>query len=206
MKIIKMPGIFRMLKGQGAFIKLISLLFLAIFLVACSKTTGSIVGSQLVSAEITRISELALDRNLTLEDLSKLRELTKNDKVAVGEFKEMDWLVAHNESDHAAHGMAFLNGYVQTGELTKCVAHEMQHIRLYLKYNDTGMVKDALGELDPQAWIDRSQSLMAKFPAYYKNFPQVKDAVLSSINSLKAMDYSDAVKKKLEFIENSAVC
>ena len=138
------------------------LLLVLIFLVGCFDK--SIVGSKEVVTEITRLEGVALDRNLTKDDISKLSDLVKNDAHASDHIEEMNWLFDHGEIEHASHGLGSILEYVQTGETSECIVHVLEHVRLYHQYADAQRLNAALGELDVDAWITKSESLRAKFP------------------------------------------
>lgn len=189
--------------------KLMFLLVFSLLLVACRPSvTGNVVNNLDVLAEIRHLGDITIERDLTKEDFAKLRGLTNGDKVADHAFEEIDWLLANGEAEHAEHSLAYLNTYAQTGKAIQCVAHEMTHIRLYLKHQDYEMVDHALDELQPAIgpWIERSESLKAKFPAYYQNFDEVKTTVFDTVDRLKASDFTENTIKKLEFLEKNAVC
>ncbi len=183
------------------------LIFCLFLLTACQQVNQKdLVGNKEVDNEIFRLEKVSLERNLTSQDYSNLRELTKKDPVAADIFKEIDWLLEHNELEHASHGLGLLQSYIETGNSQECFGHELEHIGLYLKYNDEERAKEAIEELDVDAWINHNEDVKKKFPQYYKNFDEVKIKAIKTVDSLKKGDYSLSSLKDLPFLEDNAPC
>ena len=188
--------------------KFLLVVFTLLLLTVCQAqyVSGTIIGNKEIIHEISRLQLAALDRNLTSGDYTILKGLTKDDVNAQDQFREIDWLIAHGEEGHAAHGLAFLEEYVRTGEKTNCLPHELSHIKLYLTHQDILMANGAIKELESESWIQHAEQIKIKFPQYYKNFEETKAKVRDAVRRLQKAHYSSFTLEEIRYVEENASC
>ena len=159
--------------------------------------------------EITRLSFLAAEKNLTVQDISDLIFLTRKDKHILSYSDTLDWLIRNNESEHAGHGMAFLSQYIQTGRVEFCIPHEIEHLGLFLEHNDFARVRNqvVLSKENLKSWEEKSDRSKNEYPTYYLNYEQVKSKINLIILDVENANYSNnGFKDKLKYVRENGVC
>lgn len=103
-----------------------------------------VVGNKKILEEIVRIDMISEERNVSVNELSKLNKMTKRDSIANSYVKEMAWLIDHGYGQHSTHSLGYLFNYIQTGRYSPCVPHELEHSILYAVNGDKFMSDKSL--------------------------------------------------------------
>ncbi len=190
------------------FIAIIVLVVIVTNILIIKNSDSSVVNNQKVIDQITRLSFLAADRNLTEPDLKKLSELTKKDNKVGGVLDQMYWLIRNNEAEHAAHSLASINVYVQTGRLEFCIPHEVQHLGLLVEHQDTGRAKNQLSLIKENIpkWLEKSEGAKINFPAYYINHEEVKSKINSVVENFESNNINEEFFEDIDYIGENGVC
>ena len=172
----------------------------------------TIIGNKQVLDEIHRLSLLPYNQyaydNLTVQDLVPLQRMVEQDAYAHDFMDEAVWLLNHHEYEHVGHSLYYLQEYVTTGEDDVCIPHELSHIRVYLKYQDFGLVEaqTKVVEKYEQSWLDAGKKRYTKFPQYYVKFEEIKPKIDEVVMRLKAQEYDQKTADLLEYIDENQIC
>jgi len=169
------------------------------------RSTG-IIGNQRILDEIVRLETLNNKLQLTEGDYSQLLSMVKGDPTAEDLTNDSLWFVQHNIPQHASHALGDLYRYINTGNYSVCIPHEIEHIGGYLKFNETDKVQEGLSRINDYylEWKTQAYQLQAKYPATYKNLTQLIqniDSVLTKLNSNNMNVYSE-----IDFITQNELC
>ena len=193
-------------------ILILSIIFGAL-LVSCSLQKPSIIGNANVINEITRVEQLSLPddkghSSITVKDLQKLESLIKGDKIAEDYVKELKWLVGHNESLHLLHTTLFMRDYINTGNDTPCVPHDLWHISLFIKHGDIDYAKRQLKSIEAgyDDWVKSAEEKRKDYPQFYNSLEELEQMSIESIKRLKQNDYSEKTLEQLDLIGASELC
>ncbi|GEM_PF-2526903 len=205
----------------GAFIvykfvkKLLFVAFAAFFIIIGILVAGyyhseskSIIDDKNALEQIQELQKISSERSITLTDINGLKEIIKGDKTAEEYYEEMKWLITNNESEHALHSLAFLKTYVKTGDATFCIPHELEHVEIYLKHNQTKRAMDAIIEIKDnlEPWIQKSENAKKQFPQYYKNFDTLKNQTILVVDALSAQNFTSEIFQKVKTVEENGIC
>ncbi|MEK6947248.1 MAG: hypothetical protein AABX32_06600 [Nanoarchaeota archaeon] len=192
------------------------LIFSVLLLVSCTPSTpkkSGVIGNPDLIKEIIHIERLSIpddngNSNLTADDLQRLWELAKDDKTAEDYTTEINWLVAHNQSEHLLHVTSFMREYINTGKDTPCIPHELWHISLYIKYGDLDYAKDEVKSLDEKYndWVKNVEAKRKVYPQYYTTLADLEQKSKDAIAKLKQGDYSNETLNQLDLIGEYGVC
>jgi len=189
------------------------LVFIVLLVLAINKKS-SVIGNALVIDEITRIEQFSVveeegqKSNITSQDLNKLKELVKEDRIAESYAKELEWLVEHNESQHILHSTSFMRDYIETGKDAPCVPHELWHVSLFVKHGDMEYAKKQAESVEKgyRAWEKSVDEKRKAYPQFYRSLDQLKAMIKEAIARLKQNDYSDKTLEQLELIGAVGLC
>ncbi|MBI2546373.1 hypothetical protein HYV81_04285 [Candidatus Woesearchaeota archaeon] len=192
-------------------------IILAIFLAGCN---AAVVNEQ---PEIGRksferkeqilaaIGELELEsytRNLTPEDIRGIELVLPLEDHAMEDFYlETLWLAEHNQGEHIGHSLSFIYSYVETGEPLICVPHEIDHLKLYIAFNDTDRIEHAAQASNNgyEDWVRQSEEARKLLPAYYRDFDRLKQEAKLAIEKAEQKDYQGALPH-IEYVSLHQVC
>ncbi|MBS3069528.1 hypothetical protein J4441_04135 [Candidatus Micrarchaeota archaeon] len=153
--------------------------------------------------EYFRLGQIEQARNLTLEDLARMGELTGTNAGMHGEFLEAQWMAQHGYSQHVMHSLQSIYTYAKWEE-EACPAHQLWHAGIFLQFNETHMAehaieegKEQLGEWDAMAMEKRAQN-----PQTYPQLEEILSAMEREISAFEAGDYATAVEKAKYIGEN----
>ena len=189
------------------------LVFIVLLVLAINKKS-SVIENTLVMDEITRIEQLSVveeegqESNITPQDLNKLKELVKEDKIAESYAKELEWLVEHNESQHILHSTSFMRDYIETGKDSPCVPHELWHVSLFAKHGDMDYARQQAKYVEKgyKAWEESIDKKREAYAQFYKSLDELKAMIKEAIAKLKQNDYSEKTLEQLELIGSVGLC
>ena len=157
---------------------------------------------------VNKLELESYNRNLTSADLQTLEAVLPLDDPAIkGFYDESIWMAEHNQGNHIGHGLSYIYSYVQTGIPLICVPHEIDHMDLYIEYNDSAMVERALSESKEgfDAWVVQSEQAKKLLPAYYKDFDTVKQEAQLALENVERKDYQGAMHH-IAYVAAHQVC
>ncbi len=174
---------------------------------------SSVVGNQEVLAEISQLEELSLlddegKNTITEKDLARLQDLVKKDKVASGKTEELVLLVKSSKAAHISHSLSFLREYVETGDSTPCLPHELWHLGVFAENGYLDHAKEHVASLDT-AYRDWEKSVDQKrknFPQYYIKLDALKAEIQEALQRLKRDDWSNETLTQLHEIGEDGLC
>ena len=169
---------------------------------------GNITGNTTVAAEVHRLQIVNLHRNLTRSDVRSLDQSIAKDPIASDLATEINWLIDNHEDDHVMHSLVFLDDYVTRGETVFCIPHELSHIGLYLKHNDTLDAEKTLTEVQENlaGWYAKQEKARKILPAYYRDFENTSLILNATIDRLAAKDYGQTTLNGIAYLEEHALC
>lgn len=192
------------------------LIFSVFLLVSCAPNApkkSGVIGNPGIIKEIIHIERLSIpddngNSNITVNDLQHLEELTKDDEIASDYTAEINWIVAHNRSEHLLHVTSFMREYISTGKDTPCIPHELWHISLYIKYGDLDYAKNEINSLDEKytAWVKSMEVKRKAYPQYYTTLDALEKKSKDAIGKLKQNDFSNGTLDQLNLISAYALC
>ncbi len=170
--------------------------------------SGNVVNDQNALDSILELQKISSEKNITLEDITQLKELIKNDEIAHSYYDEMEWLIENGEPEHSLHSLAFLKTYIKTGDSTFCIPHELEHVEIYLKHNQTERAMNTISEIKEnlKPWIEKSENARKQFPQYYKNFDTLKNETISVVELLSAKNFTPELFERVKIVEENGIC
>lgn len=189
---------------------------LALFLAGC---TGAVItqspvekktfeNKEQILAAIRELDIQSYTRNLTVADIKTLEQLLPLDDHAMADFyEETLWLAERNQGEHIGHSLSFIHTYVKTGEPLVCVPHEIDHLNLYIAFNDTERIEHAAKASKDgyDSWVAKSEKARKVLPAYYKEFDKVKQEAKLAIEKVERKDYEGALPH-IQYVSLHQVC
>lgn len=188
-------------------------LVFAILLVLAVSKKSSVIGNAEIFKEITKIEQLSVQdedkpNNVTAQDLSKLKDLVKDDNIAESYVRELEWLITHNESQHILHSTSFMREYIETGKDVPCVPHELWHVSLFVKHGDMDYAKKQAKSVEKSypAWEKSVEVKRKAYPQFYKSLDELKKRIKDAMVKLRQNDYSSNTLEELELIGTVGLC
>jgi hypothetical protein len=153
-----------------------------------------------------RLEGLALSRNLTESDIALLGNLTSSDAKLGGEYRELEWLLQHNFTQHVQHSLGSIY-YIATQGKWVCPPDSLSHVGIFLQYNETGMAQDALndGEQTLPEWESKALASKAKNNETYPDLGLMLSAMHAEIAAFHAGNYSGA-EEQAAYLEQQGYC
>ncbi len=192
---------------------LLILIIFGILIYSFLSQKSKLIGNPDVLEEISRLEQKSIldengNRNIIVDDLTMLQESVKEDAIAESYVDDLEWLLAHNESEHLLHITTFLTNYIKTGTDTPCVPHAIWHIGLYLKYGDLDRAHEEIEGIDSEYtdWIENIDKKRDKYPQYYLHFDELDQKVKDAITKLHTQDFSNETISELEVIGAEGIC
>ena len=184
---------------------LIAVVGIGLFFSQSYRPTG-LIGNQHVLDEIVRLEVLNNKLKLTEKDYTQLMSMAKGDPIAEDLTNDSLWFIQHQIPQHASHSLGDLYRYIQTGNYSVCVPHEIEHIGGYLAFNETDKVQEGLSRVNSYygEWKTKAYQLQSKYPATYQNLTQLIqdiDSVLTKLNS-----NNTNVTSEMDFITANELC
>ena len=186
---------------------------LVLLVAGCTSTTqqtqprdASIIGKKQLVAQIQNFSALSNDNATTVEMLQPLKVEVENDTYASDLVDEAIWLTKHGEYEHSGHSFAFLLYYVNDGTKVLCPGHELEHIQLFVKYNDFSLMNDTVQGIEdtyPQ-WKQVAYQRQQKFPNIYRNLDNLSAVMEVAITKVKAGNYN--ISDEISYISANNLC
>ena len=174
---------------------------------------SSVVGNREVLTEITRLEKLSLlddngKNNMTEKDLTILQNLVKKDKVASGQTEELVLLVKSGKADHISQSLSFLREYVETGDSTPCLPHELWHLGVFAENGYLDHAQEHVASLDAtyKNWEKRVDQKRKNFPKYYIKLDALKAEIQEALQRLKQGDWSNETLTQLHEIGRKGLC
>ena len=161
-----------------------------------------------ILAAIDKLELESYNRNLTPEDIKTLETVLPLDDHAMEDFfQETLWLAEHNQGEHIGHSLSFIYSYVQTGEPLICVPLEIDHLKLYIEFNDTDRIENAVQASSNgyDGWVRQSEQAKKLLPAYYRDFDRLKQEAKLTIEKVEQKDYEGALPH-IEYVSLHQVC
>jgi len=195
--------------GKAAFIIFVALLVLA----GCSLTEQEIINNPRILAQLEPIITLSLMDGqgmvpLKRSDLDALNRSVASDPEASHSLEGLYWMLDHNETEHIAHTLGFLEEYLATGKESPCTPHELWHATLYIKHGDSEgaehAIEDALASYP--LWVAEAEAKREKFPQFYTHFDAQKEEAAYLIGQLRKGNYTDEAVGRIEALGEIAVC
>lgn len=192
--------------------KIIPLASITIILMVagCTSTTqrleASIIGNRQIIAQIQNFSVLSNDNATTVEMLQPLKVDLNNDSYASDIVNEAIWLTKYGEYEHSGHSFAFLLFYVNDGTKVLCPGHELEHIELFVKYNDFSLMNDTIQGIEDiyPSWKQVAYQRKQKFPNIYRNLDNLSKVMEETITKVKAGNLS--ISSEIEYISANNLC
>ncbi len=157
-----------------------------------------------VIKEINRLQVLQFQRNLTLADISNLGSMVKGNARMENEFAGLEFMAGHGYPNHVEHTLGSLYSIAANTTLL-CPADALSHVGIYLKYNETGMAKDAVSEGARQlsAWeaMAREAAKKGAYPGLEKMLSVMKDEAAQ----MDAGNYSAAINDS-DYLGQNGYC
>ena len=186
---------------------------LAVIALLLTMKPSSIAKNPEAITEINKIEDLSRsDFNssppIKLADLEKLKQLGEHDSTVSEYMDELEWMLEKNLSEHLLHTTGFLRIYLTTGENIPCVPHELWHIALMIRYNDTDHALEHADDLDKTyaAWEKSASKRATAYPAYYKGLNQTKVEIKDALERIERRDLSEETLVLLEKVGEEGVC
>ena len=186
---------------------------LIILLVSFSLQRRKVIGNPDVINEITRIEKLGApdengSSNIIPQDLNRLKELVKEDKIAESYVNELDWLVRNGEGQHILHTTLYMREYIKTGEDVPCIPHELWHVSLFVKHGDIDYAKKRLKSIEKNydVWVKSVEEKRKAYPQFYNGSEELEQMSRESIEKLKQNNYSNKTLEQLDIIGAAALC
>ena len=166
---------------------------------------SSNVNLNFIEAETFRLQSLTEGingHNLTLEEVSKLGELTANDKKFYSEYLEVVWLIKHNYPKHVSHS---LNSIYWLAKERRgdgkwlCPADQLSHVGIYLQFNEIKRAQDAVadGKETLNEWVANARKTKSRNESYYPNLELIIDSMNRLIRQMDNGDYLSAKNESL---------
>ncbi len=181
------------------------IVLLAFALAACAGT--SIVGNQDVQLELDRLAAKAATGTLAETDLETITALTAGDQEAEHGIEELATMVRFNEQTHAAHAIAFLSAYAQTGQHVICPGHELAHYYVFSRHGDEHEAEHALEEAEET--IDTWRTLAAAYDAKYPGpepFADVDARVTMHLQQAMVGGATETSQEEIDWLATQSLC
>ena len=191
---------------------LMSFFALLLALLACSMQQ-SVIGNPAVLAVVDEIAQLALmDETgmvpLMRDDLDSLNFSVASDPTASHYLDEIYWMVDHDEIEHIAHTVDFLQAYLETGKKYVCPPHELWHATLYVKHDELEGLPHAIEDAQQSLpiWVQDSEQKRERFPQFYLRLDEQAAEAEYAINQLSLRNYSPELIARIEYLGETASC
>ena len=160
-----------------------------------------------ILAAVDTLEIESYSRNLTRIDLATLRPILPDDDFINDNYNEALWFADHNLGDHIGHGLSFIYSYVQDGIPIVCLPHEIDHLSLFIKYNDMFMLDKGVNEAKEgyNNWVQQSEQASKLLPGYYRNFDALKQEAKLAIEKVEQKDYQGALPH-IAYVSQNQIC
>ncbi len=171
-----------------------------------------VIGDSELLSEINQVEQLSIyeegKRNVTVEDVQRLKKLSAKDETALTYAEDIEWLVEKGETLHLKHTLSFMRDYISTGEDIPCLPHELWHISLFAKYGDLEHAREHAAALREEylAWEESVEQKKKKFPQYYTTLDTLKENIRQVIPKIEQGDYSKETLEKISEIGQAGLC
>jgi hypothetical protein len=137
--------------------------------------------------EITRLTSLAANEEITAEDLNGLKAMLKEDPDAEHYVDELIAMVEFKEYEHVGHSLSFLSSYISTGKNTLCPAHELAHYYVLMRHGEVHDAEHALEEAEEtyDEWEEKAREYSKQYPGT-ESFEAISKNIQNHFIDIKA--------------------
>lgn len=156
-----------------------------------SNSNQGVVGNKQILAETSRLILLTSQRNLTTSDFNQLQSMVKGDPVAEDYVADAVQFAKYGINVHIGHDLGDLYTYILTGKNQVCIPHEIEHLSIFIQYNDFSRSNDILTTYNTSfnTWYQYSLQEKSKFPVLYADLDTLVTVLNRTVKNYEAGNY-----------------